>query len=147
MISGDDIYVVMSNEGVGALYSVVVDSEYDHATRTWLLGAFAEATRKNLKGLGLADYAAEAWDCDDFAWTVASLGRMNHRISGRGKTTKRALALGWMGYQVDGGGGHAIVFAIVKKATGHDVMFIEPQNGKEITLSRSEKDNCLFWIV
>lgn len=143
-MKSEDLMRVLEEDGVCADSPIIMDSEYALPTETWLLNDFKEATIANLKKLGIDTYAKEANDCDDFAWTVAGLARIGNARQG----CKKALAFGVFAYKTDEGGLHAINFSVVRVgANDYRLIFIEPQTGCEVELSRSERTNCLFFIV
>lgn len=135
---------VLEEDGVCADNPIILDDEYALPTEDWLLNDFREATIKNLALLGIATYAAQSNDCDDFAWAVAGLARIGNARQG----SRKALAVGIFGYRTDDGGGHAIIFSVVRVgANDYRLVFIEPQTGDEVELSRSERTNCMFFLV
>lgn len=146
MLTNRELRNVLDKAGLEAFNETFTDEQYSLPAREWLEGGFAVATRGNLVALGLARYTKEAWDCDDFAWTVAALARMNHRINGNG--TESALAFGMCGYHQDDGEAHAVCFAVTHDKLGEpEVVFIEPQTQRIIELSKTERDSLLYLMI
>ncbi len=60
---------------------------------------------------------------------------------------KQSVAVGVIWYERDGRGGHAINIIVTKIDDKLTVRFIEPQDGKEVELSKSEKESIFFVLI
>ena len=118
----------------------LADRAYVMPTRQWMLGPFADALRRLQFEFGVNKWTAEDNDCDDFSRLAAAFAQVLH-VNTPGHPPATALALGELWYVQDGGkGGHAIVFACCG-TDPQDVLFFEPQDGTEKTLSETERQN------
>lgn len=97
---------------------------------------------------GLSDYGDERNDCEDFARRCATYACDLHAGNTGQKT---GLAFGEFYFTRDDGGGHAINVAVVadERAAGlHSdsgapkLLFFEPQTGKVISLTETERSSC-----
>jgi hypothetical protein len=118
----------------------LADRAYALPTRQWVLGAYAEALRRLQFEFAVNHWTAEDNDCDDFARLAAAFAQILHTNTA-GHPAATALAVGELWYFQDGGGGHAIVFAVCGP-NPEDVLLFEPQTAAEKTLSDTEKQNA-----
>jgi hypothetical protein len=129
--------------GVGRV--VCMDDEYALPSAHYLplFGEDFDALRR--RELARVEYHPEINDCDKFArlaWAYAALRHANTRQDACG------LAFGFVMYQTDQGGGHAINVAMVRQAPDGAIhpIFWEPQTLKPITLSETERRTCFVLI-
>lgn len=123
-----------------------LDVQYAHPTRAWFLGPFARAVSRNTLALGLNQYRPEANDCDKFTRRAAQWARDCHALTR--PDSGMSLAVGDFFYTpgAAGGGGHAIVCAIVYEQDAPRLVFLEPQTGLEARLTREEIQSCYGFI-
>ena len=120
---------------------VMADDRYVLPARDWFVGTFAHSLRQLMDGLNFR-YLEGAQDCDDFARFAAAyaqllLGNTMDRPAGAGL----AVAEFWFQSRA---GGHAIVAALVHDLEGFGLVFMEPQDGSEVTLSAGEVESCSY---
>jgi hypothetical protein len=139
-----EIFSLLSNIGVATFDLVIADEEYSLPTRRWFLGTFAAALNRDLDLLGVQTWKPELNDCDDFALLTTALARVCNALS---NPKQNALAVGMFCYMPDGGGYHAINFAIVSEAGQRKVLFLEPQTQQEVKLSEREISSCAFYYI
>jgi len=114
------------------------DSSYNVTTQSFINGTFSEAWFRLMNGLGLS-YKAESYDCDDFAKLAAAYAQILH-----GRTHRDSgLAFGEFWYSRGSGGKHAINVAVVYGGK-YELLFFEPQNCKQVRLSKQEIQSCQF---
>lgn len=121
--------------------------EYALPTRRWVLKAFAPAFRFDLAKCGLAQYIGDPdptkqinkWICVMFALHATDVAWVCNALTPMGQGL--ALLFGWIGYlkQIPGSLpiGHRINFTYVEE-DGPQLMFFEPQNQTEVTLTQEE---------
>lgn len=127
---------------------IFTDDSYSLPTRDWVVKDLGDAYRKTLFDNGLG-YKKNIFDCDDFSllnyWaclTTLVITRLKTRESGG-----LPLAVGICIYKRDDGQCHAIILAIVKEKDELAIVFVEPQNSNEITLSDEEKTSITnIWM-
>lgn len=152
-MNAEDIRRVMGECGAGPWDgALVVDREYQHPSKDWFFGTFANAMQANLQSLGVWDYAEQENDCDDFSAITRALAQvMNHRTgSEAGHEKGKALAVGEFLYTIGGdtsdeAKGHAINCAIILHEGKPSLVFMEPQTGKQVYLSEKEIQSCNFF--
>ena len=138
ILDQDTIMELLNAEG---MFATAMDLEYCLPTRASFLEQ-AAAAHRNVVKLGVADYEAEAWDCDDFAFLTRSLMRIAHkRTEGH---PKAGLAVGVFTYNRDSSGAqHAVVVGVTRDEADYELVFAEPQTGQELRLSAQEKASCM----
>lgn len=115
------------------------DSQYELPKADWLLGPFWLWLRKGVMlPLGLTDYEDSKWDCDDFSRFYAASAGICHKRSAKRNS---AIAVGEFWFRREDGVKHAICVAITDKGR----IFIEPQTGEEVILSKQEIQSS--WLV
>ena len=120
---------------------VIADGEYRCPTRDWVLGALYSAFKRRIDRFGLGEYVRERNDCDDFARRFAEHAATCHALTPDAGET--GLALGTFYYMPDDSeDGHAINVAVLRTEGGHELLFIEPQNGTELKLNITERRSC-----
>lgn len=89
----------------------------------------------------------ERFDCNHFATYFAALAQTKFYLANfHSQTPARSLAVGTFWYIPQGApalspsNGHAIVVALTERGT----VFLEPQTGAEITLTKAERDSA--WL-
>lgn len=107
------------------------DGSYDLPARDWLISYC-------MKWVSARQAWTDKFDCDDFAFAFKVACQEAHRM---GAGTSDGLAVGVVFFCPDKGGGHAINFAVVDN---NEVIFIEPQTGERICLSKSELASVFF---
>lgn len=118
---------------------VAPDLDYALPTRAWLGGPFWESFKADRWAKGVTTWERKN-DCDNFARAYAQHAQDCHAVS-RG-SQKEGLAVGEFFYTQATGGGHAINVAFADDATRP--LFIEPQTGREITLTPDEQASAFF---
>jgi hypothetical protein len=109
------------------------DVSYAVPTRDWLLNKFYPWFKSERWGGGLSAWTRKN-DCDNFARAFCVYCQDAHALTPQGD---EGLAVGEFCYQA-AAGPHAIVCAF----TDAGRIFIEPQTGKEITLTEQEIKSC-----
>ena len=90
------------------------------------------------------------FDCDNYAEAFRVFMQIVHSKAQNDKddnSRKQSVAVGVIWYERDGRGGHAINIVVTKVADKLTVRFIEPQDGKEVELSKSEKESIFFVLI
>ncbi len=133
------------NSLVSADNQITMDNEYSLPARAWITGQFSEDLAINLDNTGTHTYVPESNDCDKFsrfAWALAGLANAESQ-KGRG------LAFGMFSYKRDLDGlGHCINFAVCRDPMGDlELVFLEPQTGLEVKLSKTEMLNCGTYLL
>lgn len=127
---------------------VITNSTYHRATRGWVDKVFAPYFRDLLFALERSGWSREGNQCEHFAMrgVLAAVdchaGTARKRGSRRGTITAESLAVGWIGYTQDTGGGHAI--NVWDLAEG--LCEWEPQNQRWVTLSATERASAFHPI-
>ena len=143
-MTGEELGDLMISEGIDTQFSVA-DGNYSLPSTDWFYGTFYRAFWDYLKAMGISKYEVDANDCDKFSDQLRSFAQM---LEARDKQrVGRALAVGVLAYLQDGGGGHAIAFAVCRVKVKPRLCFIEPQNGLEVKLSEDERLQCLWWRI
>lgn len=130
-----------------SLCEVVTDVKYMLPSENWFLGKFPGLLRDFQSDLRQTSYVEAENDCDDFARMASGFAKILHNNTKKVKGT--SLAVGEFYYfsdrlQVF----HAINFALVKDDDGRfKVLFIEPQTGEILNLSKHEKETCRNWLL
>lgn len=135
-VTKTDLLVAMA--GNGQFFSS--DQTYACPQSEWLLGPFWSWYWETFTALGVMKWERTN-DCDDFAMRYATAAKLCHSITKGGVGNPEGLAVGEFWYQQDASGGHAIVVAMTPDK---GLIFIEPQNGKEMKLSASEIASCIL---
>jgi hypothetical protein len=154
MISRDQIYEALAKIGVDNWASLKRDQNYVCPSRQWLMGAFMQTWKRNLLNLGLIEWKAEVWDCEDISDLCMAMVKVDHAIFYHGDPA--GIAFGGWGYIPDisrtvqnpNGSGHWINLAVVCEDPIEFAWF-EPQiplGGTEpiglVTLSKKEIASC-----
>ena len=90
------------------------------------------------------------FDCDNYAEAFRVFMQIVHSKAQADKddnSRKQSVAVGVIWYERDGRGGHAINIVVTKVDDKLTVRFIEPQDGKEVELSGSEKESIFFVLI
>jgi hypothetical protein len=104
-----------------------------------LLGDCSRWFKATLTALGVFTWT-RTHDCDDKARGFAWLAGVLHR-RGRQRGRAEALAIFELWYQPDTGPAHAINVAIREN---NQIIYVEPQGPRQITLSSKERQSCSF---
>jgi len=83
----------------------------------------------------------DKFDCDDISFLFKARMQSLH-AAGHGKTD--GVACGVVFYHRDRGGGHAICWVVTVINGEQKLIYIEPQTGEEICLSRQESESRWF---
>lgn len=126
--------------GIGG--SFLPDSSYAVVNSRWLPG-FYSRFRQDLFDKGVTGWD-ERFDCNKFAAAYCALAQSEYyRDRWRTKEAGSALAVGEVWYVPDrprGFSAHAVALVITEQGA----VFIEPQTGKELRLSRTELSSIFF---
>ena len=136
--------------GLGRAHIEVSDADYSFPSEEWISGTFSKSWLTYNFSRGLEGYQPEKNDCEDFARRCASYACDLH-AGNTGQQT--GLAFGEFYFTRDDGGGHAINCAVVadeRAAELHSadhsaapkLLFFEPQDGKVISLTETERSSC-----
>jgi len=79
------------------------------------------------------------WDCDNFAdaFKVFAAGYYQQNI----ESDAEGIAIGVAHYQTSNRGGHAINILYIENNNKVEIIFMEPQNGEILNLSKEEFNN------
>lgn len=145
-MTGPEIREFMLAKGCAPFNDFELDANYAHPTRAWFHGPFAHYVVEKHKEIGKSVWRVDSNDCDDFAnrakqWAQDSNDETNPKGG-------KALAVGSFFYLIGGqkGSGHAIVAAIVYEDHVPELIFIEPQNGRPLALSKEEIRSCFGFV-
>lgn len=119
---------------------ILPDRDYACPVESWLFGPFADFYSKMLRQWNIANWASN-WDCNRYATLYHSLAQVCH-----GRTAdapSEGIAVGKVHYTTRKGGGHAINIAVTSPAV--DVIFVEPQDQNQVTLTQQERAS--IWLV
>ena len=119
-------------DGVG--YPVISsDAAYAEVSSQWLR-SYYEDFREVLFREGVTGYD-NRFDCDDFGLMYIGLANMRYyRAAWHSDSAAQSLALGEFWYITAAGQSHAVVVAFTERGR----LFIEPQTGRELSLTPSE---------
>jgi hypothetical protein len=123
--------------GIAAWAASPRDAAYRLPAKDWIFGDFAKAFESFKASLGANEYAADSNDCDDFTDLAVWYARFLHS---RAKTAD-SIAFGSFIYERDSGGCHSICAAIVNDPEPA-LVFFEPQNSAQVTLTPTEIFSC-----
>lgn len=118
------------------------DATYARPTKRWLEEDFWKWFTSWRFEMGLSNWTRRN-DCDNFARAYAQAAQDCHALSvaRRGEGEAEGLAVGEFHYYSQRlHGWHAIVIAVVE--TG--LIFVEPQNNRQLVLTESELRSCVF---
>lgn len=116
---------------------VTADKRYVGLPKKWLLGKFYIKWLEIRQEFNIK--YNEKFDCDNFSGLYKSLVQLY--FSQSSDVPVDGIALAEIHYFRDKGGGHSILTAMVEEG---EWIFIEPQTGLQIDLSRSEKRSVWF---
>lgn len=148
-VSKTDLEIVAIMQGYHVLPFSKITSDLNYALpeEAWVKGKFIDLLRAFQFTLKQTHYAAESNDCDDFAKMAAAFARLVHS-NDKNKPKGTAIAIGEFYYKVDGGGNHAINFAVARAADGRPTLvFFDPQTWAVLRLSQVEISSCANWIL
>lgn len=129
VISSSQLLGKVGGGYVGDQHYAIVDSK--------CLGMLYDEFRAEIFKKGVVKWD-ERFDCNHFASYYVSLAQTKFYLANWGSATKaNTLAIGTYWYVVGGKG--SSTHAIVVIYTERGLIFIEPQTGKEVQLSESEK--------
>lgn len=132
-LSNNDLMVLYNHKGIYCDMHIW-DREYSLPQLGWLTGTYYNYFVKVLDGLKIPGWR-EDLDCDDFSKLFWSLCQACHRVS---KTGIEGISVGMCIYTTKNGGGHAINTAVVENK---EIVFIEPQTGEVLELTKGEIDS------
>lgn len=139
------VYYAIRRAGVKDVRYVRADDVYVTPELKWVTDDLTGKLRTEFFDLGLlttvgSAYGDERFDCDDFADGAAFLAQAEARTRLR---TKAGVVFGVIYYDRDGPlGRHAVNFSLTRDA---GLIFYEPQELRQITLSASELASVDFW--
>lgn len=133
MVDSSFIRSILINIGVNSNSITSLDGKYSIPTMDWVLDTSFSLSSQINNILG--EWVEESRDCDDFALSTMSLMRLFHSY----KNPKSSLSVGYFQYTQDTGGVHAINVAIVENS---EVLFFEPQSGRQLRLTTKEIKSC-----
>lgn len=146
-VDWNDVYVAVRQAGIPkeATY-IYADDVYVKPSRNWVTRDLAGVLRTEFFELGILSPVASAhagpqgaFDCDDFADGAA----FHAQVLARAALDSRAgVVFGVLYYTKDGLGRHAVNFSVTSDA---GVIFFEPQNLQQITLTPAERASVTFW--
>lgn len=119
------------------------DFYYYLPNKHWVFNEFAKSLDSLLNFLNNNTPNSASNDCDDFARAGAFLAQTLH--SRTSPDSNAGLAIGEFWYKKDSGVAHAINIIVVRDYENLQLLFLEPQTGKEIILTENEKNSCFFW--
>lgn len=116
--------------------------EYAEVSSVWLR-QFYDKYRSELAGLGIVKWD-ERFDCRRFAGMFTELAQTEFFLKAfHERVAANTLALGQVWYRPDNSlTGHAIVVAFTERGR----VFLDPQNGRELTLSLQE-ENSIYMVL
>lgn len=121
-------------------FTLLVDTDYACPTSGWF-SVFYDWWKKSRFDLGLTRWE-RINDCDNFARSFAQGAQDCYALTPvqPGEPRPEALAVGEFLYQQQSGTGHAINIAYTERG----FVFIEPQTGQFLTLTKQEEESCFF---
>lgn len=137
-ITYNELKDILNKNNIPIKDIAIADNEYNIPKKEWILTTYKNGFFKFLEYLEVHKYKA-SWDCDDFSRMYAAYGQILHA-----RTTKKkfeGIAIGEIWYKIDNTENHAINIAILENK---DVIFIEPQSGEELKLSKTKKSSIYF---
>lgn len=128
-------YTILRNVYAGDSHYAVVNSKY--------LPEFYDEFRKELFDKGVVKWD-ERFDCNHFASYYISLAQVKFYAKSWNSNTKaQTLAMGIYWYTKDNNqGNHAIVVIL----TENGLVYLEPQTGKMVKLTESEKNSSFLKV-
>jgi hypothetical protein len=116
---------------------------YAEVNSEWLT-KFYQDYRSELNRLGIVKWN-ERFDCRRFAGLYAELAQSKFFVeSFQSENAAQSLAVGQVWYNLENGkGAHAIIVALTERGR----IFIEPQTGKEVTLTQKEVGSIFFSLI
>jgi len=115
------------------------DTTYGEVNSAWLAG-FYERWRADIFEKGVTKWEGR-FDCNKFAAAFCASAQLEYyRDNFHSWTPGQALAVAEVWYRPDKGGAHAIVVAMTERGP----VYVEPQTGKELALTESEKRSVYF---
>lgn len=118
--------------------AIMGDATYAQVNSAWLPG-FYDTFRSEIFRQGVTSWDSR-FDCNHFATYYAALAQTQFYLSHFQSWTKaESLAVGTFWYRVPNGA-HAIVFALTERG----LVFIEPQNGQEVTLTLAQRQSAFL---
>lgn len=118
------------------------DDTYAEVNSRWLQAWYGEY-RAQLARVGIVNWDTR-FDCNRFVEFYASLAQAYfYRLTFHDPNPARALALGPIWYVREGGGSrHALVQALTERGR----IFIDPQTGKEVELTPTERSSAYLQV-
>ena len=126
---------------------IILDESYLIPKKSWFFGPFADSLRDNLFALGVSSWKPEVNDCDSFAVAGRHWANVLHA---RSTNIEAGISIGEFYYykNVDEmTDKHAINIAVVDNEGKLEVVFMEPQNGRKLILTKDQKRNCEAYII
>ncbi len=107
------------------------DENYNIPTTEWVFNKFYPWFQGELKRYGVSEWTKK-FDCDDFAAFFRILAQICHKKS---KGTTDGLAIGEVHYEQSDASFHAVNVVLTEKGP----IFIEPQTGQQLILTKDEE--------
>jgi hypothetical protein len=151
-VTSDHLHNFLLERDIPLFALSLLDNRYVLPSRAWVFGAFAEAFATMRQQFELQAWEADRADCDDFAdlaaWYAHFLRRIDFNLERKrardlnDPPADGAIAFGTFSYIDEEIGAHMINFAIIHESGRADIVFIEPQTGKQVDLSQGEICSC-----
>jgi hypothetical protein len=139
-----ELIQVISRLGIQQNFIIPRDKAYALFDRSWIFGPFAQAFEGFKELVGIADYQAEANDCEDLSDWAVCYAKLCHKRSWPNSDV--SVAFGTFRYSPLWArpGSHMINCALVPSrfAPRFDLVFFEPQNSSPTTVSPEELRTC-----
>lgn len=119
------------------------DAVYAEVNSEWLKN-FYQTYRAELSRMGVVKWS-NRYDCRRFAGFFTELAQSQFfNEAFHSGTPAHTLALGPVWYlRADGKGGHAIIAALTERG----IIYLDPQNGQEVQLTKSERASIYFAVL
>jgi len=134
-----EVKFIYSEIGVDPSVINLPDRDYASPHIGWLTGSLFDWLHNHLFQHNLTSWNRK-WDCDNFARGLPYFAEAAHKTTA---VDTEGISVFEFWYQMDKGGGHAIVTAL----DGSTPVFIEPQpeaRERIVQLSKKEIESCMF---
>jgi|TARA_R100000084_G_scaffold81194_1_gene37559 hypothetical protein len=137
-------------DGVGEVPKIhAPDANYCLYSFDYITGEGYQAFNKWLFRRGILGWQ-HTFDCDNYAEAFRVFMQIVHAKAQKNKddgSRKQAVAIGVIWYERDDRGGHAINIIVTKEGDNLAIKYVEPQDGKEVFLSQTEKKSIFFLLI
>jgi hypothetical protein len=133
-----DLYTAVKKEGFTSASLIISDVDYAMPKASWLTGTFYDFYQEWRFDHNLNEWSNKN-DCDNAACLFYTFAQICHAKSDR---AEQGISVGELFYFIGGDKtrGHAINIAITDKGA----IYIEPQSGKTLSLTKTEKESSWF---